>query len=397
MENSVNKYSFDPTILKALIDQGPDFLMELFRMAMNEAMRLEREAFLNAGAYERTEGRLGYANGFKPKTVKMRSGSVALSIPQTRDCDFYPRSLTKGLRSERALTLAMAEMYVQGVSTRKVKNILEKMCGLEVSSTQVSDAAKTLDEEIRLFRERPLGCYSVLYVDAEYQRVRMNGSVVDAAVLQAIGINAAGKREVVGMSVSTSEAEVHWRTFFTSLVNRGMHGVTLIVSDDHPGMKAARKAVFPAVPWQRCYFHLCQNAQAYARKIEERKEIARTMRNIFSQVDKANALMALRGAVQYWSETKKHKSFADWLERNAEESMTYFDFNERWWRRIRTSNCVERLNKEIKKRTKVVGVFPNPESCERLIGSLLMEQHEEWMEEKAYLTEKEMEKSAFCA
>ena len=246
------------------------------------------------------------------------------------------------------------------------------MCGLEVGSTQVSDAAKTLDEEIRLFRERPLGCYSVLYVDAEYQRVRMNGSVVDAAVLQAIGINAAGKREVVGMSVSTSEAEVHWRTFFTSLVNRGMHGVTLIVSDDHPGMKAARK-------------------------VEERKEIARTMRNIFSQVDKANALMALRGAVQYWSETKKHKSFADWLESNAEESMTYFDFNEGWWRRIRTSNCVERLNKEIKKRTKVVGVFPNPESCERLIGSLLMEQHEEWMEEKAYLTEKEMEKSAFCA
>ena len=201
-------------------------------MAMNEAMRLEREAFLNAGAYERTEGRLGYANGFKPKT---------------------------------------------------------------------------LDEEIRLFKERPLGCYSVLYVDAEYQRVRMNGSVVDAAVLQAIGINAAGKREVVRMSVSTSEAEVHWRTFFTSLVNRGMHGVTLIVSGDHPGMKAARKAVFPAVPWQRCYFHLCQNAQAYA-------------------------LMALRGAVQYWSETKKHKSFADWLESNAEESMTYFDFNEGWCR-----------------------------------------------------------------
>ena len=397
MENSENKYSFDPSILKALIERGPDFMMELFRMAMNEAMKLERENFLNAGAYERTEGRQGYANGFKPKNYNMRNGTVTLSIPQTRNCDFYPQALQKGIRSERALVIAMAEMYVQGVSTRKVKNILEKMCGLEVSSSQVSDAAKTLDEEIKCFKERPLGQYSVLYVDAEYQRVRINGSVVDAAVLQAIGINSDGKREVIGVSVSTSEAEVHWRTFFTSLTNRGLHGVKLIVSDDHAGMKAARKSVFPAVPWQRCYFHLCQNAQAFARKLEERKEIANTMRNIFSYRTKQEALMALRGAVDYWSEKKNHRAFAEWLENNAEESMTYFDFCEGWWRRIRTSNCIERLNKEIKRRTKVVGVFPNEAACERLIGSLLMEQHEEWMEEKAYLTEKEAGKSAFCA
>ena len=377
MENSENKYSFDTAILKSLIEQGPSFVMELLRLGMNEAMKVEREQFLNAGAYQRTEARQGHANGFKPKTLNTGSGRVTFAIPQTRNCDFYPQSLQKGLRSERSLTMAMAEMYVQGVSTRKVKNILEKMCGLEVSSTQVSDAAKSLDEEIRLFKERPLGCFSVLYVDAEYQRVRMNGSVVDAAVLQAVGINAEGRREVVGMSVSTSEAEVHWRTFFTSLLNRGLHGVRLI--------------------WQRCYFHLCQNAQAFARKLEERKEIARTMRNIFSHSDKNDALMALRGAVQYWAGTRKHTRFAEWLENNAEESMTYYSFNEGWWRRIRTSNCIERLNKEIKKRTKVVGVFPNPESCERLVGSLLMEQHEEWMEDKAYLTDREMEKSAFCA
>lgn len=397
MENSENKYSFDSQILKALIEQGPNFVMELLRLGMNEAMKVEREQFLNAGAYQRTEARQGHANGFKPKTLNTSSGRVTFAIPQTRNCDFYPQSLQKGLRSERSLTMAMAEMYVQGVSTRKVKNILEKMCGLEVSSTQVSDAAKSLDEEIRLFKERPLGCFSVLYVDAEYQRVRMNGSVVDAAVLQAVGINAEGRREVVGMSVSTSEAEVHWRTFFTSLLNRGLHGVRLIVSDDHAGLKAARASVFPAVPWQRCYFHLCQNAQAFARKLEERKEIARTMRNIFSHSDKNDALTALRGAVQYWAGTRKHTRFAEWLENNAEESMTYYSFNEGWWRRIRTSNCIERLNREIKKRTKVVGVFPNPESCERLVGSLLMEQHEEWMEDKAYLTDREMEKSAFCA
>lgn len=180
-------------------------------------------------------------------------------------------------------------------------------------------------------------------------------------------------------------------------MNRVLHGERLIVSDDHPGMKTARKAVFPAVPWQRRYFLLCQNAQALARKQEEKTEISRTMRSIFSHGDRATALMALCGAMQYWTETKKHKSFADWLENNAEESMTCFDFNEGWWRGIRISNCIERLNKEIKKRTKVVGVFPNPESCERPIGSLLMEQHEEWMEEKAYLTEKEMERAFFCA
>ena len=375
MENSENKYSFDSQILKALIEQGPGFVMELLRLGMNGAMKVEREQFLNAGAYQRTEARQGHANGFKPKTLNTGSGRVTFAIPQTRNCDFYPQSLQKGLRSERSLTMAMAEMYVQGVSTRKVKNILEKMCGLEVSSTQVSDAAKSLDEEIRLFKERPLGCFSVLYVDAEYRRVRMNGSVVDAAVLQAVGINVEGRREVVGMSVSTGEAEVHWRTFFTSLLNRGLHGVRLI--------------------WQRCYFHLCQNAQAFARKIDERKEIARTMRNVFSRGDKNDALTALRGAIRYWAGTRKHARFAEWLENNAEKSMTCYSFNEGWWRRI--SNCIERLNKEIKKRTKVVGVFPNPESCERLVGSLLMEQHEEWMEDKAYLTDREMEKSAFCA
>ena len=339
MANSENKYSFDTAILKSLIEQGPSFVMELLRLGMNEAMKVEREQFLNAGAYQRTEARQGHANRFKPKTLNTGSGRVTFAIPQTRNCDFYPQSLQKGLRSERSLTMAMAE--------------------------------------IRLFKERPLGSYSVLYVDAEYRRVRMNGSVVDAAVLQAVGINAEGRREVVGMSVSTGEAEVHWRTFFTSLVNRGLHGVRLI--------------------WQRCYFHLCQNAQAFARKLEERKEIARTMRNIFSHSDKNDALTALRGAVQYWTGTRKHTRFAEWLENNAEGSMTYYSLNEGWWQRIRTSNCIERLNKEIKKRTKVVGVFPNPESCERLVGSLLMEQHEEWMEDKAYLTDREMEKSAFCA
>lgn len=394
MENSKNKYSIDPAIMQAVIEQGPDFMLELFRLMMNQAMKAERESHLNASSYERTPERSGYANGFKPKTLNLRAGRVTLDVPQVRDASFYPQSLEKGLRSERALTIAMAGMYVQGVSTRKVKSILEKLCGLEVSSTQVSEAAKSMDEEIRLFRERTLGRYPIVYVDAEYQRIRINGSVTDVAVLQAIGINTEGKREVLGMQVSASEAEVNWRMFLSDLVRRGLSGVQLIVSDAHEGLKAARKAVFPAVPWQRCYFHLCQNAQAFARRLDERPEIARTMRNIFRQGSKEEALMALRGAVKTWSE--KNKRFAEWLEENAEESMTYFAFNEGLWRRIRTSNCIERLNKEIKKRTKVVGVFPNPESCERLIGAILLEQHEDWINDKAYLNVKKMDCSASC-
>src|SRR5574344_1926783 len=184
MENSKNKYSIAPAIMQAVIEQGPDFMLELFRLMMKQAMKAERESHLNASSYERTPERSGYANGFKPKTLNLRAGRVTLDVPQVRDASFYPQSLEKGLRSERALTIAMAEMYVQGVSTRKVKSILEKLCGLEVSSTQVSEAAKSMDEEIRLFRERTLGRYPIVYVDAEYQRIRINGSVTDVAMLE---------------------------------------------------------------------------------------------------------------------------------------------------------------------------------------------------------------------
>lgn len=396
MENSENKYSFNPEILAALIENGPDYMTELFRIGMNAAMRLERDSFLNAGPYERKPQRIGYANGFKPKTFSTRSGPVTFAIPQTRGTGFYPKALERGMRSERAMTLSMAEMYVQGVSTRKVKNIMEKLCWFEVSSSQVSEAAKTLDADIRAFRERPLGRFSVLYVDAEYQRVRIDGAVVDVAVLQAVGVNAEGRREVVGMSVSSSEAEVHWRTFLTSLAERGLSGLRLIVSDDHAGLRAARRAVFPAVPWQRCCFHLAQNAQAFARRIPERDEIAATVRDIFSRRSRPEAVSALGEAVRHWADTRKHPAFAEWLEENAEEAMTFFDFDARWWSRIRTSNCIERLNKEIRRRTKVVGIFPNVASCERLVGAILMEKHEEWMDGKVYLNEGKEEFFASC-
>jgi len=245
-------------------------MAQAMQMLMNEAMKIERNEVLNAAPYERCSDRRGYANGYKPKTVHTRIGSLELSVPQTRDVEFYPKSLQRGVRSERALKLAVAEMYVQGVSTRKVAEITQELCGLDITSTQVSRAAQLLDEELQQWRNRPLGEIPYLILDARYEKVPHGGSVIDCAVLIAIGITPQGKRSILGVSVSLSEAEVHWREFLQSLQDRGLHGVRYIVSDDHAGLKEARKARLAGVPWQRCQFHLQQNAMKYVPKASMR-------------------------------------------------------------------------------------------------------------------------------
>lgn len=239
---------------------GFDAMADAVTTLMNTAMLAERTAYLKALPYERSDQRTTYANGFKDKTVKTRLGEISLQVPQTRDCQFYPQSLERGQRSERALLLSIAEMYVQGVATRKVKHIVEELCGMKVSSTQVSRASKQLDDELNQWRQRRLDNYSYIILDARYEKVRYAGSVIDCAILIACGINNEGKRDILGLSVSLSEAEVHWRTFLSSLVDRGLKGIEYIVSDAHEGLAAARKAVFPSVPWQRCQFHLQQNS-----------------------------------------------------------------------------------------------------------------------------------------
>lgn len=265
---------------EVLFERGFEGLGTAVEILINESMRIERERYLNAGLYERTEARNGYANGFKPKQLKTRLGALNLQVPQVRSGDFYPSFLERGLRSERALKVSLAEMYIQGVSTRKVSAIIEELCGFEVTSTDVSRASTLLDEEFSLWRTRPLGYYRHLIVDARYEKVRQGGSVVDSAVLIAFGIDGAGKRHVLGVSVSLSEAEVHWRAFFESLVSRGLHGLIGITSDAHTGLKAALRAVFPSVPWQRCQFHLQQNAQKYVPKQSMKKEVAEDIRII---------------------------------------------------------------------------------------------------------------------
>jgi transposase-like protein len=274
-------------------------------------------------------------------------------------------------------------MYVQGVSTRKVAEITEELCGLDVSSSQVSRAARLLDEELAAWRERPLEQVPYLILDARYEKVRHGGSVRDCAVLLAVGILPDGKRSVLGVSVSLSEAEVHWREFLTSLCERGLHGVELIVSDDHAGLKQARKACFPGVLWQRCQFHLQQNALHYVPKIAMRKEVAADLRTIFDAPDRQEADRRMRVVMKKYA--KSAPDLTTWIENNVPEGLAVMELPASLRRRLRTSNMLERLSQEIKRRTRVATLFPNEDSLLRLVSAVLIEISEEWETGKVYL------------
>jgi putative transposase len=371
-------------ILEKVAENGLDCLPELLRIIFNTAMTAEREKYLGAAPYQRSPERRDQANGFKPKTVKTRVGEVQFNIPQVRQGDFYPSALEKGLRSERALHLALAEMYIQGVSTRKVSAIIEGLCGTRISSTQVSHATQLLDETLQEWRERPLGECAYLFLDARYEKVREHGQIRDAAILIAFGVTPDGKRRILGVSASLGEHEVHWRTFLQQLVRRGLAGVQLIVSDDHAGLKAARQAVFGGVPWQRCQFHLQQNAQAYVPRLELRTEVGAELRKIFNAPNRATAEAWLKQTIEKYAQTLSR--LATWLESDLPEGFTVFDFPSAHQRRLRTVNGLERVNREIDRRTRVVSIFPNEASCLRLITALLMEIDEAWQLGKIYLT-----------
>lgn len=379
----------DYTFTQELAEKGLEAIPELLRVLINNAMQVERSKYLQAERYERTEERKGHANGFKPKTMKTRIGEITFAVPQVREGGFYPSALEKGLRSERALTITLAEMYVQGVSTRKVKAITEQLCGVEISATQVSRATAQLDEVLQEWRERPLGQIQYLYVDARYEKVREASQIRDAAVLVATGITPEGERQVLGVSVSLSEHEAHWKAFLKSLKDRGLNGMKLIVSDDHEGLGAARRAVFGSIPWQRCQFHLQQNAGAYLPKQSMRLEVAADIRAMFNACDRKAAEELLQTAIQKYADTAPRLSA--WLEDNLAEGFTVFDFPLEHRRTIRTTNSLERINKEIRRRTRVAGVFPNEASCLRLISALLMEISEEWQIGKRYCAGKSLD------
>lgn len=353
---------------------------EAFRLLLNCAMRIEREKFMGAGLYQRSESRVAHANGFKNKTLQTRLGELRVDIPQVREGGFYPNALEKGSRTEKALKLALAEMYVQGVSTRKVAAITEQLCGFEVTSTQVSRASAELDEVMQQWRNRPLGRFSYLLLDARYEKVRHGGCVVDLAVLIAVGVDNTGKRQVLGVSVSLSEAEVHWREFLLGLKDRGLYGMTLVVSDAHAGLGAARTAVFPSIPWQRCQFHLQQNAQGYVPKQDMKPAVASDIRDIFNAPNNEEALRLLELFVKKYERTAPKLS--DWASTAIPEGLAVFTVPPEHRQRLRTTNGLERVNKEIKRRTRVATLFPNEASCLRLVTAILMEISDEWLTSK---------------
>lgn len=380
-------FTLPAELLERVNQEGLDILPGLIQVVLNAAMRAERQRFLQAGPYQHTHERKGHANGYKPKTVHTRVGSITFSIPQVREGGFYPAALEKGMRSERALMLAIAEMYVQGVSTRKVKAVTEQLCGVGLSSTQVSHAAALLDADLEKWRHRPLGEYEYLFLDAYYEQVREDIQVRNMAVLTAVGIHSDGKREILGTSVSMSEHELHWRAFLESLKVRGLKGVQLITSDAHEGLKAARLDVFGGVPWQRCQFHLQENARAYVPRKSMQAEVTEDIRTVFNAPDRATAEAALGRIVAKYQQTASR--LAEWMADNLLEGLTIFSFPAAQRTLIRTTNVVERLHREVRRRARVVSIFPNSASCLRLVSAVLNEISEEWLLHRPYLAFRE--------
>jgi putative transposase len=375
-------------LLEHLIEHGPNDIATIFARAFELAMQIERERFLGAGHYERTPERHGYANGYKPKRIDTPAGTVSVQVPKTAgiaDAAFYPQSLERGRRSVRAVMLAVAEMYIKGVSTREVEAVMREFGIESLSSSQVSRATKLLDGELEAWRTRPLGEIKYLFIDARYEKVRLGGVVRDAAVLSAIGIGPDERRRVLGVSVALSEAEVHWRAFLESLQARGMRGVEYVVSDDHAGLRAARRAVLGGAKWQRCQFHLAQNAIHHSPNVAIRKRIGAELRAVWNANTLAKAETALTELVVAYRETAP--KLAAWLEENMPEGLAVFSLPEHHRRRMRTSNPMERsVQQELKRRTVKVRVFPNEEALERLVTAVLVEIDERWaVDTKAYI------------
>jgi transposase-like protein len=382
ISNKTNRHLINEA-LEEFAQTGISQLKDSIERLLNELMLAEREEFVNAAPYERCDARKDHCNGFKNKKLLTRCGELELKVPQVRSSEFYPSCLEKGEKVEQALKLALAESYVQGVSTRKTKRLTEELCGKEISSTQVSRFAAVLDEEVGKFKQRKLGAYQYVYLDAQYEKVRYEGNVRSLAVLKAVGVNGEGSREVLGISCSLSEAEIHWRNFIEDLIARGLCGVKLIISDNHLGLRAAIKATFPSVKWQRCLFHLAQNASAQAPYAAMRKELCQSVKEIYQCVDKAESEARLKKVIQYYQ--NKASKFCDWLEDQFIEGLTYYDFPKEHWRKIRTTNVVERINQEQKRRTRIARLFPSIGSCERLVTTIAMRIHEEWMSGKKYM------------
>ena len=356
---------------------GEDFVRQLVERTVQQVLEAEMTSFLGAETYERNGERRGWRNGFKPRTLKTRVGELELMVPKDRDGQFQTELFERYQRSEKAFVAALLQMYVEGVSTRKVTEITEALCGLEVSKSQVSALTAKLDAEIGEWRTRPLSeAYPYLIFDARYEKVRRGGSVVSQGVLVAIGISKSGYREVLGCWVAESESEASWSAVFSELKKRGLSGVSYVVSDDHQGMVKAIERHFQGAVWQRCQVHFVRNALSLCGQ-QQRPQVLRLMKAVTEAATREAAQAALGVAVAELE--KKAPKVARLLEESGEEILGVYALPDAHRKRMRTTNMLERQNQELKRRTRVVRVFPHEQSCLRLIAALLMETNQEWM------------------
>lgn len=369
--------------VKGLLHEDRDFLKHLVREALQETLEAEMNDTLSARKGERTSERIGYRSGYYSRTLITRVGKLELRVPQDRQGRFSTEAFERYQRSEKALVSALAEMYVQGVSTRKVKAITEELCGHEFSASAVSSVVKRLDEQLSQFANRQLEeGFAYLILDARYEKVRESGSIRSRAVLVAIGIDWDGRRQVLGVDLANRESTGSWKEFLLSLRQRGLKGVEMVVSDDHAGLRKAIAEVLPEAIWQRCYVHFLRNAVDYLpRKGDD--DCLRELRWLYDRRDLNEARKDLASWLQRWQE--KYPRLCAWVEDNIEETLSFYSLPHGHHKHLKSTNMLERLNEEIKRRTRVVRIFPNAPSCLRLIRALAVETHENWIEAHRYL------------
>jgi transposase-like protein len=360
-----------------------DLMKALMKEALQEVLEGEMTDFLGAAPSERTEGRQGYRAGYYGRNLVTRIGKLELRIPRDRSGEFSTALFERYARSEKALVAALAEMYVQGVSTRKVTAITEELCGHSFSASAISTINKGLDQTLARFAQRQLDePYPYLILDARYERVREAGVIAHRAVLVAIGINWDGQRQVLAVELANRESQSSWKEFLLRLKERGLSGVEFVVSDDHAGLKKAIREVLTEGAWQRCYVHFLRNALDYLpRKADD--DCLQELRWLYDRHDIQEAQRDLAAWIGKWQ--GKYPKLVDWVESNIAETLTFYRLPRAHHKHLKSTNMLERLNEEIKRRTRVVRIFPNVDSCLRLIRALCVETHETWLEDNRYL------------
>ena len=375
---------------KAELEQDTDFLRDGVRVLAQALMELEVSQHLGAERHERSAERAGYRNGYRERAWDTRVGTIELQVPRVRDGSFFPSLLQPRRRAERALVAVVQEAYVQGVSTRRVDDLV-KAVGLDgISKSQVSRLCETLDAEVERFRTRKLeGPYPYCWLDATFVKARQEHRVVSLAVVIAIGVNASGQREVLGLDVGPSEDGAFWTQFLRGLVARGLSGVKLVTSDAHEGLKGAIAAVLQGASWDRCRTHFMRNALALVPKSAQQM-VAATIRTVFVQPDPSTAREQWRRVAD--SFRSRFPRLAELLDEAETDVLAYLAFPPEHWRQVWSNNPLERLNREVKRRTDVVGIFPNERAVIRLVGAVLAEQHEEWLVSRRYFSAESLAK-----